>query len=209
MMKVKTDGDGNAEKTTSGSLMTKLDNETREARISDIMSQLSEQLGGHSVEGLMGMSLGEIVGGRVENPGFLDIINAVGGVDDYLYQRYVINSAILLDHLDIRFSPHFGEDEEEESTEEMFASTGLTQGGGAVTKAGLAFAIQKTLDDDDEEWGEACEYSACGNCRPVIEYRMWQGLERNADGGADVSVAGGRTLLMNIHMRIIHEIVRL
>jgi len=56
---------------------------------SRFIPELSEQLGGHSVEGLMGMSLGEIVGGRIENPSPSDIVNAVGHSDDYLLKRYI------------------------------------------------------------------------------------------------------------------------
>ena len=204
MMKVKTDGDGNvytdgdgnAEQTTSGSLMTKLDNATRGARVSEIMSQLSEPLGGYSPGELMGMSFGEVVGGRIENPSSSDIVNAVGHSDNYLLKRYTMNSAILLDHLDIEFYPLFGQ----EPGEGVDMTNPDDRREAARDKADEIADYRREADEADEEENEEeneeeedmcdeCMFSDDGKCKPYIEREMW--LDRDDD----VKAAGVSTLL--------------
>jgi len=122
-----------------------------------------------------------------------------------------INQNRLLDHLDIKFSPRFGEDVEDESiasakgspNKEMPSGKKVVKIGGAniggltATKMATLSHFNKNSDDDVEEVPQerVCKYSSCGRCIPLIEHDKWQGFE--GEGDDKVRVDDLETLLTN------------
>jgi len=131
-----------------------------------------------------------------------------------------IQSRRLLDHLDIKFSPLFGEHlvGEDEAYPESNEENSMTdQIGGAIVSAGLlnaqvlgatagANGVTKAGVMAESKLAKAKAFlksqprgrcKIAGDCKPEIEDLMWQGIEENEDKAGLVSVGRYKAFLTN------------
>lgn len=119
----------------------------------------------------------------------------------------MMQGARILDHMDIEFSPLFGDDPEEEDEplsplESLLQSRGVS-GRSTVSTPFPSFRsslLDSLTEDSDEPTAGGCNgCKAAGDCEPDIEQLMWLGCEDNG-----VNVTGNNTLLKNTAYMFCH-----
>ena len=148
----------------SNSLMRRLTDEERESNLAQIDASR--------------------VGGRTETPMEHQIVTALAfertEYGDFMNHRSALetNGETLLDHMDIKFEPLFGELEGLTASDLHLVSQSVSG------NAADPLDIKRQLADGEDPCGK-CKYSDDGKCTPDIEHLMWQYTDK------DVRLAGG------------------
>ena len=110
---------------------------------------------------------------------------------DFIGQM-TMNGPRLLDHLDIEFSPLFGDDPEGDTPEsEPLIPSFPSLNGGSRFRPRFPL-LESQEEDNTPVYGGCGGCKEAGDCKPDIEELIWQDCERNG-----VSVSGGNTLMKN------------
>ena len=214
----------------SESLMEKLSDEERAENLATVNEAFERKNAGRNayLHNPLNRSSG-VNEGREERASRRDFRQAIGNEDvaDGGFFNLFFNGGRLLDHMDIKFSPFFGEglvDEEDEESSAVeknknkmvgnirkgsggASAAGATRIGGALISNAVlnpvkVKAINKTKAAilealSEEEPRGKCKYSKDNKCLPEIEDLMWKDTDGYVRLATGQQIAGSETLLKN------------